>query len=62
MSNLPDTPEGVAFIVWIACLAAGYDPGEGKDRATAVIELYGRCLLAVGGTRPKEIDRSMVLQ
>lgn len=39
MSNIPEQPEGISLIVWIAALAAGYDAGN-KEKAAAVINLF----------------------
>lgn len=46
--KLLETPEGMALIVWIAALAAGYDSGN-RDRASAVLDLFTRCKRVVDG-------------
>lgn len=48
--RLPETPEGVSLIVWIAALAAGYDAGNAAKVAT-VLNLFTEARKAVEGNR-----------
>ncbi|MGD9613767.1 MAG: hypothetical protein AB7H90_01070 [Alphaproteobacteria bacterium] len=48
--SLPEKPEGVSLIVWIAALAAGYDAGNNAKVAT-VLNLFAEARKAVEGER-----------
>jgi len=48
MSGIPEQPEGISLIVWIAALAAGYDAGN-KEKAGAVINLFMQVRSVVEG-------------
>jgi hypothetical protein len=62
MSGPPETPEGIAFILWIASLAAAFDPGNAaaKAKADAVIELYLKCRHAADEARPTQHERGLL--
>lgn len=49
MSKMPETPEGIAFALWLASLAAAYRPDE-PNREQVLLELYERCLRTASGT------------
>lgn len=53
VSSLPEKPEGVSLIVWIAALAAGYDAGNAAKVAT-VLDLFTEARKAVEGERTAE--------
>ena len=56
MSGTPENPEGIAFLVWLAALAAGYDAGN-KDKTTAVLDLYAKCRRVVDDERQPHYER-----
>ena len=59
MSGIPDSPESIALIVWIAALAAGYDSGN-RDRVSAVLDLFSKSRRAVDDERQPHPERGLV--
>lgn len=59
MSGIPETPEGIAFILWVASLAAAFDPGN-RAKADAVIELYTKCRRAADDDRLAQHERGLI--
>jgi hypothetical protein len=59
MSSTPETPEGVAFILWIASLVAAYDLGN-NAKAAALLDLFSQCRRAADGERQPQHERGFV--
>jgi hypothetical protein len=57
MNGIPEQPEGIAFILWIASLVAAYDPGNSNAKVAAVLDLFAECRRAADGERPAQHDR-----
>ena len=50
LAQIPEMPEGISFILWVASLAASYEPGN-TARRRALLDLFAECRHAVDGDR-----------
>jgi hypothetical protein len=58
-SGMPETPEGIAFVLWVASRGAAHEPGN-TLRAVALLDLFGECLKAAEGERKPQHERGLV--
>jgi hypothetical protein len=57
--GIPEQPEGIALILWIASLAAGYD-GSNNAKVAALLDLFTECRRAADGERQSPHERGPV--